>query len=182
MEKIALVVGLLAVALFLLSYLQKRRGLIVTFNLTSRVLYIVQYLLLGAFEGAVLDIWGAISAFLAQRSDKGFIKKFKIAIFVIINLLIVVSGILLYENIFSLFPMIGILLQAGALWLKNEKYIRIVSMLGCPFWFTYNFVSTAYGSCIGDALAFVSLGVSLVRYDILGVKKAAEAAQPDNNG
>ena len=174
MEKIALIVGLCAVALFLLGYLQKKRGFILLFNLSSRVLYIVQYVLLGAIEGAVLDILGAISAFLAQRLDDRIAKKLKIAIFVAINVIIVVVGALLYENIFSIFPIVGILLQADALWLKNEKYIRIVSMIGCPFWFTYNFVSAAYGSCIGDALAFVSLSVSLVRYDILGQGKASE--------
>lgn len=174
-EKIALVVGLVAVLFFLLSYLQKKRGFIVIFNLTSRILYIVQYLLLGAFEGAVLDICGAVSAFFAQRSDKGFVKKLRIPIFVAMNFIIVASGILLYENIFSLFPMVGILLQAGALWLKDEKYIRIVSMIGCPFGFTYNFISGAYGSCIGDALAFVFLGIALVRYNILGVGKAEES-------
>lgn len=171
MEKIALVVGLLAVSIFLLSYLQKKRGYIVVFNLTSRVLYIVQYLLLGAFEGAVLDVCGAVSAFFAQRSDKGIVKKLKWPLFVVINVVIVVAGIIMYKNIFSIFPMIGILLQAGALWLKNEKYIRIVSMIGCPFWFTYNFVSGAYGSCIGDSLALVFLAVAFVRYNVIAERK-----------
>lgn len=167
MEKIAFVIGLLAVAFFVLSYLQKRRGIILATNLTSRVLYVVQYLLLGAFEGAVLDVLGAASGAVANADEREFIKKNKRVIFIGINAVIIVAGILLYQNIFSLFPLVGILLQTDALWLKKEKYIRIVSMLGCPFWFTYNFVSGAYGSCIGDVLSFVALGVSLLRYDIL---------------
>ncbi len=168
MDKIAFVIGLLAVAFFVLSYLQKKRGVILAFNLTSRVLYVAQYLLLGAFEGAVLDVLGAASGAVAQSDERDFIKKNKKLIFVGINAVIIVAGVLLYQNIFSLFPLVGILLQTDALWLKKEKYIRIVSMLGCPFWFTYNFVSGAYGSCIGDVLSFAALGVSLVRYDILG--------------
>ena len=168
MDKVAFIIGLLAVAFFVLSYLQKRRGVILAFNLTSRVLYVVQYLLLGAFEGAVLDVLGAASGAVAQSDERDFIKKNKKLIFVGINTVIIVAGVLLYQNIFSLFPLVGILLQTDALWLKKEKYIRIVSMLGCPFWFTYNFVSGAYGSCIGDVLSFAALGVSLVRYDIIG--------------
>ena len=77
MKTVALIVGLVAVSFFLLSYLQKKRANIVVFNLTSRVLYVVQYLLLGAFEGAVLDVIGAISAFLAQQNENAFIKKHK---------------------------------------------------------------------------------------------------------
>ena len=168
MEKIAFAIGLLAVAFFVLSYLQKRRGVILATNLTSRVLYVVQYLLLGAFEGAVLDVFGAASGAVANADEREFVKKNKRVIFIGINAIIIIAGALLYKNIFSLFPLVGILFQTDALWLKKEKYIRIVSMLGCPFWFTYNFVSGAYGSCIGDVLSFAALGISLVRYDIMG--------------
>ena len=168
MEKIAFAIGLLAVAFFVLSYLQKRRGVILATNLTSRVLYVVQYLLLGAFEGAVLDVLGAASGAVANADERELVKKNKRVIFIGINAVIIIAGVLLYKNIFSLFPLVGILFQTDALWLKKEKYIRIVSMLGCPFWFTYNFVSGAYGSCIGDVLSFAALGISLVRYDIMG--------------
>ena len=58
---ISQIIGFLSVVLFLLSYQQKKRKNIILFNVVSRALYIVQYLLLGAFEGAVLDILGAIS-------------------------------------------------------------------------------------------------------------------------
>ncbi|MBO5653119.1 MAG: YgjV family protein, partial [Clostridia bacterium] len=45
---------LAAVTFYLLGYLQKKRGTILTFNLTARVLYVLQYVLLGAFEGSEL--------------------------------------------------------------------------------------------------------------------------------
>ncbi|MBO5754557.1 MAG: YgjV family protein [Clostridia bacterium] len=51
---IAQAVGLAAVTFYLLGYLQKKRGTILTFNLTARVLYVLQYVLLGAFEGSEL--------------------------------------------------------------------------------------------------------------------------------
>ena len=160
MNQIAFVIGLFAVGFFLLSYLQKRRGRIVVFNLLSRMLYIAQYLLLGAFEGAALDILGAISAWLAQKRGRGFVAKHTKLLFVLI-------------------PMVGILLQAGALWLTKEKQIRLVSMAGCPFWFAYNWISGAYGSCIGDALAFVFLLVSFVRFDLLP-RKQSEKKDPSS--
>ena len=61
-------VGILAVATFLWSYQQKKRKNIILLNAISRGLYILQYLLLGAFSGAVLDILGAIPiCLLAER-------------------------------------------------------------------------------------------------------------------
>ena len=165
---LALALGLAAVACFLVSYLQRRRGRILALNLTSRVLYVAQYLILGAWEGAALDVAGAVSAALAQRRESPRMRKNRLPLFLGVNAAVVTVGLLLYRDIYSLLPLAGVLLQTDALWLKREKYIRIVSMVGCPFWFLYNFHSGAYGSCAGDALAFLFLAVSLVRYDILG--------------
>lgn len=62
MDFIPQIVGLLAVATFLLSYQERDRKNIILLNTISRCLYILQYLLLGAFSGVVLDILGAISS------------------------------------------------------------------------------------------------------------------------
>jgi hypothetical protein len=45
-----------------------------------------------------------------------------------------------------------------------------VSFLGSPFWLAYNFISGAYGSCIGDILSMVSIGISIYRYDVRAPK------------
>ena len=158
------IIGVLAVITFLLSYQQKKRKNIIIFNTVSRVLYILQYLLLGAFEGAVLDILGALSSVIATQKDKGFIKKHTIATVAVIDTVIIVAGILLYENVFSLLPIVGVLLHTTAFWINDEKIIRRVSLVGSPFWFVYNFVSRAYGSAVGDALTMGSIIIAMIKY------------------
>lgn len=170
---VALIIGLGAVACFLLSYLQRRRSRIVVLNLTSRMLYVGQYLLLRAWEGAALDIVGAISAALAQKRESAWLRKYGWIFFLAMNGAVIAVGLLLYRNVFSLLPLLGVLLQTDALWLKKEKHIRLLSAVGCPFWFAYNFHSAAYGSCVGDCLAFLSLAISFVRYDVLAKKTTA---------
>ena len=136
------------------------------FNATSRVLYIIQYFLLGAYSGAVLDILGTVSSVLAQNKDKEIIKK-RLKLTVIgINVIILAAGLLLYENIFSLFPVAGVILHMSAFWITNEKTIRKVSFLGSPFWLVYNIASKAYGSAIGDILTMISIATAIYRYDI----------------
>lgn len=166
MTIIANLVGVCAVILFVLSYQMKHKRGIVLCNVISRALYVAQYLLLFAFEGAVLDIVGILASLLAQNSEKGFIKKHFKVIAIGVNVLIVICGILLYKNVFSLLPMMGVLLHTGAFWLKNEKHIRIVSFLGSPFWLTYNLYSCAYGSAVGDLLTMCSIASAIYRYDI----------------
>ena len=52
MDILANILGILAVALFVLSYQIKKRNMLIAVNAASRILYVTQYILLGAFEGA----------------------------------------------------------------------------------------------------------------------------------
>lgn len=161
---IPLTVGILAVVLFLLSYQQKTRARIILFNTVSRGLYILQYLLLGAFEGAVLDILGAVSSVIAGKKNGGFVKKHARLFLILVDAVIVAAGLLLYENVFSLLPIAGVLLHTTAFWIDDEKIIRRVSLAGSPFWFVYNFYSKAYGSAVGDLLTIGSILIAMFRY------------------
>ena len=158
-------VGILAITAFLLSYQQKKRKNIILLNVTSRALYILQYLLLGAFEGALLDVVGILASLLAQNKDRPIIKKHIRLFFILTSGIIIFSGLLLYEDIFSLFPIAGVLLHTGAFWLTNEKHIRRVSFIGSPFWMVYNLSQMAYSSSLGDFLSMVSIGTAMWRYD-----------------
>lgn len=161
-------VGFVALAVFLLGYLQKKRSNILLLNLISRVLYIVQYIMLGAFSGAVLDVAGAFATILAQRKESPFIKK-RLKLFVIfVNVIMVGAGIyvmLAAKDIFGFLPILGVVFHVNAFWMDDEKKIRRMSIVGSPFWFAYNFLSGAYFSCVGDALSILSLGISMYRYD-----------------
>ena len=70
------IVGILAVATFLLSYQQKNRRAIIILNTVSRILYIVQYILLGAFSGCHIymdsgDVFYANKNYITIHASKG---------------------------------------------------------------------------------------------------------------
>jgi len=153
--------------MFVLSYQLKTRRGILFLNAGSRVFYVLQYLLLGAFEGAVLDIVALLVSVLAQRKDSGWLKKHPGLTVLGANLFVVAMGLLFYKDIFSLLPILGVLFETGALWLNRERQIRFVSFFGAPFWLAYNLIFAAYGSAVGNVLTMVSIGIAIVRYDIL---------------
>ena len=177
MDYIALAVGLVAVFFYLLGYLQKNKKSILALNLTSRILYILQYILLGAYSGAVLDVAGAIATVVAGKKNSGFIRKYRIAVIAAVNLIIVGSGIyvmIIAKDPLGVLPIIGVMCHTNAFWFDNEKHVRRLSMVGSPFWLAYNFLSRAYGSCVGDILSMVSLGISMYRYDRKNKNEKAE--------
>lgn len=158
------IVGLLAVVTFLLSYQQKKRRGIIIFNTVSRALYILQYILLGAYSGALLDVLGALSSIVATKKETPFIKKHFKAVLIGINAVIVVAGLLIYKTPLDLLPILGVVLHTGAFWIDDEKIIRRVSLAGSPFWFIYNLLSRAYFSALGDILTMVSIIIAMIRY------------------
>ena len=173
----ATAVGLLAVALFVFSYqLKERRGIIAA-NAASRVLYVVQYILLGAYEGALLDTAAFFVSLLCKGSDKGFVKKHFVLTVIAANLFLIGVGMLTYQNIFSLLPIFGVVFETLALWLKRERNIRVASLLGAPFWLAYNLRCAAYGSVIGNVITLVSISVAILRYDVLKKNKKTSQMQ-----
>lgn len=174
MDLLPQIIGLSAVATFLLSYQQKKRNNIIILNTISRCLYILQYLLLGAFSGAVLDILGAISSVIAGQKHTSFIRKHTKAVFITINICILIAGgiiALINKSLLDLLPIAGVLLHTSAFWISSEKTIRRVSLLGSPFWFVYNFLSRAYGSAIGDILTICSILIAMLRHKNSGAEK-----------
>lgn len=165
-RNIAIVIGIISVIFYVVGYLQKKRAAIIITNMISRLLGITQYFLLGAFEGAILDISAIISSFLAEKKKYSFVRR-NTKLFVIgVSLLIIGAGAITYKNVYSILPVIGVLIHTGAFWMDDEKKIRVLSLLGSPFWLVYNYISGAYPSCIGEALSIVSLVVAIIRYDI----------------
>ena len=172
MNTVATILGLCAVSLFVLSYQIKKRNTLIVVNAASRVLYVAQYLLLGAFEGALLDIVAFFVSLLCHRRDQAFIKRHFLWTVILSNVVIVGVGLITYQNLFSLLPILGVIFETLALWLRKERNIRFVSLAGAPFWLAYNLYSAAYGSAIGNVITLVSISVAILRYDVFKTKRA----------
>ena len=165
MKTIALIVGLAAVSLYLLSYQFPKRKTIIACNVLSRILYVLQYLLLFAFEGAAMDLSAIPSSVFAARKHTPFVAKYKTVIVLGVNGFIIAIGILFWRNWLSLIPVLGVLLETNALWMTKEKHIRWLSLAALPFWLFYNITCSAYGAALGNILGIGSIVMAMLRYD-----------------
>ena len=162
---IAQLFGLLGVVCYLLSFQQKRRSGILFVNIVSRVFYVLQYFLLRAFDGVAMDFLGLISSLCAGIALRLSPKK-RGLLFFAVNTAIVVVGMLLYKDVFSLFAISATILETAALWLRREKLIRLLTLVSAPLWLIYNVSNLAFGSALGNALAMVSIVIALARFDL----------------
>lgn len=171
MKLLALIVGIMGVALYVLSYQFKNRKTIVLMYCSANILYVLQYLLLGAYTGMAMDSLGFVSSLFARKKHTPFMRKYYKIIVLLLDALMITSGLLLYQNPFSLFAIVAIIIETTALWLDKEKIMRRVAICAVPFWLTYNIAFGAVGSAIGCAINLVSLSTAILRYDILKKNK-----------
>ena len=161
------IIGIAGVVLYLLSYQLKKRKDIVRVTCISNALYVLQYILLGAFSGAIMDFMSTVSSFLAaKKNSPAFRVHTKLLVWsnmLLIAVVGVISAFLQHQWI-ELLPVAGTLLQAGSMWCTDEQNIRKLGLLGAPFWLVYNFISQAYGATLGSVIAIASIIVAMVRY------------------
>ena len=166
LEIIATVIGGIAAAIYVASYQCKKRKWILFLGALSRVLFILQYILLGAFSGAALDLIAILAALVAGKKDHPTLKKLLVPIIVVIHAAILVTSILLYQSWYDIFVLLAATFCVAALWFTKERIIRAVSFLSSPCWLVYNLSSKAYFSAVSDSFAILSLLVAIWRYDI----------------
>lgn len=157
--------GFVAISLFVLSFQLKSRKLIIVCNTVSRFFYVLQYIVLGAFSGAILDTVATVFSALVVNKDSAC-KRLKNILLILLYCVIVVFSILLYADIYSVFSFLGVSFELSAFLFIKEKNVRIVSLASQPFWFVYNLHYLAFSSVLGNCLAIISIVVSILRYDI----------------
>lgn len=161
------IIGVAAVALYLLSFQLKKRRQIVWCTCLSNALYVLQYILLGAFSGAVMDFLSTVSSFFAGKKNTVRFKRYSRLTALLSFGLITAAGVALaviQRDPIELIPIAGALFQTGGLWFENEQTIRKFGLASAPFWLCYNFISQAYGAALGSVLAICSSIIAMVRY------------------
>ena len=164
---ISQIIGLAAVGLYLLSYQLKNRKQIVWTTFFSNFLYVLQYILLRAFSGAVMDGLCAVGSFFAGEKHSPKLKPYIKWIAVVNLIVIAVAGVSIaisQRDFIELLPVVGTLFQTGGLWCEDEQSIRKFGLIGAPFWLVYNFIAQAYGAALGSVFIIVSAVVAMIRY------------------
>ena len=163
----AQIIGFAAVGLYLLSYQLKKRTHIVWVSFASNLFYVLQYFLLGAFSGAIMDILSTVASFLAARKNAPRWKRYGAWIGLATIFVTVAIGLIpaiIQCNWVELLPVAGTVFQVISLWCDREQTLRKFGLCSAPFWLVYNFLSKAYGAALGSVLAMLSIVISLVRY------------------
>ena len=172
-EIIAQIIGILAMLFNILSYQGKQQRTVITLQLFGAALFSVNYLMLGATVGGILNIIGAIRAVVFIFRDKlksdhiGWLIAF-IASYIsvyILNFTVFGKDPTAFNLIIEILPVIGMLALNIGFRLKNAANIRKCGLVSSPAWLIYNIVAGSWGAIICELFTLISIFVGMLRHD-----------------
>lgn len=147
---LAQVLASLAILFLVISILLKNKKNILLMQVIANGIYGIEYLLLGAFSAASMN-------FLS------FLRLLKWILFVFITL-VLLFGIITYDGLISLLPIIITVLYTYAFWQNNLNVARIIYIVAAIIWIYYNYEVGTYVGIIGNALEITTGLISLIKY------------------
>lgn len=126
-------------------------------------IYGIEYLLLGAFSAASMNFLSFLRLLVYYFYTSLNIKMPKWILFVFIAL-VLLFGIITYDGLISLLPIIITVLYTYAFWQNNLNVARIIYIVAAIIWIYYNYEVGAYVGIIGNALEITTGLISLIKY------------------
>lgn len=160
---IAMIANMIAVQL-------KTKKQILLTIVVSNVLFIISYILLGAYIGALTCGIVALEIIINMLlEDKGkSTPKTLIIVYFIISILL---GITTFTTIIDLLPIIASILFILTLRQTKEKYVRMLILGNLISWVIYDLFVKAYLAGISDFFVILSTISSIIRYDFNKLSK-----------
>ena len=116
-----------------------------------------------------MNVVGVLRSVVYYFNDEKFFSgKIWLALFIVIT---AAACILTWKDAYSLLPLFSMTTTSVSLWLKNERYIRLLTLPTSPSWFIYNFHNGSVAGMITEVFISSSLIISIIRYDILKKNK-----------
>ena len=163
---VAQILGVLATVANVASMqLEKRSQILISFILAG-IFFCGNYLLLGGYTGLVVCFIATlqtVTSYIFEIKQKE-IPKWLISIFFILS---IIGGLLTYQNILDILPILGGVTYTWAIIQKKESYIRWITLSNCTLWLIYDIFIKAYSTCISDVILIASTLIGIIRFNIM---------------
>ena len=81
----------------------------------------------------------------------------------------IVLGLLSYQDIYSLLPIVAVILYSIALYKWQNKIIRLIELISCSLFIVYNIKVRAYIGLISTIIEFMGCLIIVIFKDIISV-------------
>lgn len=172
-EIIAQAIGIVAMVFNILSYQGKKQKTVITLQLFGGLLFAVNFWMIGAKVGGILNVIAVLRALIFLLKDKlkadsvFWLIGFVLSYIVVYILTFTTFGTELtpWTLIRELLPVIGMTALSVGFRLKDAANIRKCGLVSSPAWLLYNIAVGSWGAIICETLTLISIFVGMFRHD-----------------
>ena len=168
-------VGIVAMALNIISFQFKKQKTIIFFQLLVSTLFSINFLMLGATMGGILNIIGIARATVfmfkeKMRTDRpiwlvGFVSLYLIAY--VLSFTVFGKEPSAFNLMVEFLPVIGMTALTVGFGLKSASQTRKCALINSPAWLVYNVIVGSWGAIACEVMTLVSVVFGIVRHDKL---------------
>lgn len=174
LEIFAQILGFIGSGICIFSFQIRSVRILFCTQLISIAFFTLHFILLGAYTGALQNVLALVRCILLILSDKKWAHNNWILAGLIVSF--VVSGIATYSGIFSLLPMIAMIVSTVAMWTGDGFKLRIAQVcVTSPAWLVYNASVFSISGVLTESFNIISVIVSFIRYGKNYDKKAGQS-------
>lgn len=158
----AQIIGFIVLGITVISIQFKTKEKILICQIIANILVSIQYFLLNALTGgvvAVINVIRCLIFYYYKKKDKKPSVIF-LSIFIVIA---IISGILTWQNVFSIIPIIATIVFTYGLWQDNVKITRICTAITAGNWTIYNVIVKAYAGALQSLAECISAIIAMIR-------------------
>lgn len=170
---IAQAIGLVAMAFNILSYQQKTRNRAIAFQLCGGALFAVNFFLLDAIVGSILNVIAAIRAIIFLNKEKlkadhpawlaGFVATYILSY--VLTFTVFGKEPTAANLIVEFLPVVGMTATTISFRLSDAKAIRKYGLISSPSWLVYNIANFSIGAICCEVLSLCSILIGMFRLD-----------------
>ncbi len=173
-EMIAQAISLIAMGFNCISYLQRKKSTLLVCQLVGSALFGINYLLLGAMAGALLNVLSVIRAIVFLWREKLHADN----IYWTVGFIFAYLGS--YAMIFTVFgkeptlpnliieflPVAAMVLIHLSFRYTETKMVRRFGLASSPLWLAYNIASFSIGAIACETLNLVTIVIGMIKLDM----------------
>lgn len=155
--------GLIAIVFNIVTVHFNSKEKILICMIFSNLVVATQFFLLNAITGGIISLINVIRCIVFYLFKKQN-KKPSLFVLLIFEIIVVVSGIISWQNIWSILPIIATATYTYGIWQDDVLRIKYISaIIGCE-WSIYDIIVRAYVGFIQGIIQVISSVIAIFRY------------------
>lgn len=140
--------------------MKTQKGILV-FQIATALVFSAHYMLIGALTAMALNLLAVVKCVFYYMRSKRSDKSIFVPIF--FTALVVITSLITWDGWYSIFIMLGLVINSIAFSLSNAQTIRKLNLLKSPLCLLYNIIVLSSGGIIYETATLISSIIGIIK-------------------